>query len=110
MWDGLIGPLERYDATRGTDLVETLTAFLESNGQWQATADRLHIHVNTLRQRLGRIEELTGRSLGSMDARVDLFLALRTRALRWNGGKVRARRGANEVVSTPHDLSWRRAI
>jgi hypothetical protein len=38
--------------------------------------------LNTLRQRLARIEGLSGRSLSSMDARVDLFLALRTRALR----------------------------
>ena len=81
MWDGLIGPLEAYDRRRGTDLIGTLTAFLDSNGQWQATAEALHIHVNTLRQRLGRIEELTGRTLSSMDGRVDLFLALRTRAL-----------------------------
>ena len=82
MWDRLVGPLQAYDERRSTDLVPTLTAFLESNGAWQATADALHIHVNTLRQRLARIEELTGRSLQSMDGRVDFFLALRARALR----------------------------
>jgi DNA-binding PucR family transcriptional regulator len=34
--------------------------------------------VNTLRLRLGRIEELTGRDLSSMDDRVDFWIALRT--------------------------------
>jgi hypothetical protein len=77
----LLDPIVQYDARRGSELLETLTAFLESNGQWQATASVLHIHVNTLRHRIARIEELTGRSLDTMDGRVDLFLALRARGL-----------------------------
>jgi sugar diacid utilization regulator len=44
----------------------------------QASAEALRVHVNTLRRRLARIEELTGRSLHSMEARVGFFLALRT--------------------------------
>ncbi|BBL80203.1 hypothetical protein RxyAA322_20570 [Rubrobacter xylanophilus] len=77
--DALLGPLEAYDAAHGTALLETLKEFLASGGRWQETAHRLHIHVNTLRHRLARCEELTGRSLSSMDDRVDLYLALRTR-------------------------------
>ncbi len=77
--DTLIRPLAQHDARRHTDLVETLDSFLGSGGRYQATADRLHLHVNTLRLRLARIEELTGRDLGSMDDRVDFWIALRTR-------------------------------
>jgi PucR family transcriptional regulator, purine catabolism regulatory protein len=57
--------------------VHTLEPFLRSGGQWQATAGALTIHVNTLRHRLKRVEELTGRSLQRMEDRVDFFLALR---------------------------------
>jgi PucR family transcriptional regulator, purine catabolism regulatory protein len=77
--DALLRPLEEHDARRHTDLLGTLDAFLGSGGQWQATADGLHIHVNTLRHRLARVEQLTGRSLSSMEDRVDLFIALRSR-------------------------------
>lgn len=75
----LLGRLEAYDAAQQTDLLETLQAFLEESGNWAGTAERLHVHVNTLRYRLKRIEELTGRSLNSWDERVDFMLALRMR-------------------------------
>ncbi|GAA0928417.1 PucR family transcriptional regulator [Nonomuraea longicatena] len=75
----LLGPLENYDAAHQTDLLETLQAFLEESGNWAATAERLHVHVNTLRYRLRRIEDLTGRSLTAWDERVDFLLALRMR-------------------------------
>lgn len=75
----LLGRLESYDTTNQTDLLETLETFLEESGSWTTTAERLHVHVNTLRYRLKRIEELTGRSLNSWDERVDFLLALRMR-------------------------------
>ena len=78
--DTLVRPLEEHDARRRTDLLRTLELFLGSGGRYQQTADELHLHVNTLRQRLARIEKLTGRSLDSMDDRVDLWIALRSRA------------------------------
>jgi len=77
--DTLIHPLEQHDARRRTGLVQTLDLFLGSGGRYQATADALHVHVNTLRLRLARIEEITGRDLDSMDDRVDFWIALRTR-------------------------------
>jgi sugar diacid utilization regulator len=73
----LLGPLVEYDERRKTELVQTLDVFLRSSGQWQEAASQLNVHVNTLRYRLARIEELTGRSLDSMESRVDFFLALR---------------------------------
>ncbi|MFI9555093.1 PucR family transcriptional regulator [Nonomuraea endophytica] len=75
----LLGTLEAYDAAHQTDLLETLQAFLEESGNWTSTSERLHVHVNTLRYRLKRIEELTGRSLNSWDQRVDFMLAVRMR-------------------------------
>jgi DNA-binding PucR family transcriptional regulator len=75
----LLGPLVEHDARRHTELVRTLELFLESGCAYQSTAEALHVHVNTLRGRLGRIEELTGRSLSDMETRVDFFIALRSR-------------------------------
>jgi PucR family transcriptional regulator, purine catabolism regulatory protein len=75
----LLRPLEEHDARRHTQLVETLDAFLGSGGRWQETALALHVHVNTLRHRLARVEQLTGRRLDSMEDRVDFFIALRAR-------------------------------
>ncbi len=73
----LLDPLFEYDRRHQSELVRTLATFLECTGSWHACADRLHIHVNTVRYRIRRVEELTGRDLSSMADRVDLFLALR---------------------------------
>jgi sugar diacid utilization regulator len=73
---GLLAPLTDYDVRHGSDLVQTLRVFLEANGAWQQAAASLHVHVNTLRYRMGRIEDLTRRDVSSMRDRVDLFLAL----------------------------------
>ena len=78
----LLQPLIAHDANRHSDLVHTLQRFLALNGQFQVAADDLHIHVNTLRQRLNRIEELTGRDLSLMHNKVDFWLALEARKLR----------------------------
>ncbi|HEX9043609.1 MAG TPA: PucR family transcriptional regulator ligand-binding domain-containing protein [Candidatus Limnocylindrales bacterium] len=75
----LLRPLEAHDAKRNTNLVETLERFLTSGGEYQSTADALHVHVNTLRLRLARIESLTGRRLASMEDRVDFWVALKSR-------------------------------
>lgn len=75
----LIDPLERYDTTHHSQLVDSLRSFLEHSCSWSVTARELFIHVNTLRYRMERVEQLTGRSLASMADRVDLYLALRTR-------------------------------
>lgn len=74
--ESLMAPLEEYDARHGASLVTTLREFLETGGRWQETADLLHVHVNTLRNRLERVESLTGRRLDVTPDRVDLWLAL----------------------------------
>ncbi|WP_043618445.1 PucR family transcriptional regulator [Nonomuraea candida] len=76
--DHLLGPVEEYDARHGSELLRTLDIFLETCGSWQRTADELYVHVNTLRYRMQRIEELTGRRMSSMRDRTDLYLALRS--------------------------------
>lgn len=80
--DGVLGRLREHDRRRGGDLEPTLRTFLDLDGSYAATADRLHVHVNTLRQRLTRITELTGRDPRRTSDRVDLVLALEADALR----------------------------
>lgn len=75
--DRLLGPVLAYDRDRQAELVVTLRTFLDCSGSWQECAQLLSVHVNTLRYRLQRIEQLTGRDLSRFDDRVDLFLALR---------------------------------
>ncbi|MEO3755585.1 PucR family transcriptional regulator [Streptomyces sp. B6B3] len=79
--DALLAPLREHDTARGARLEATLRAFLEHEGQFAAAADALYIHVNTLRKRLSRISELTGRDVLRLEGRVDVFLALRADAL-----------------------------
>jgi sugar diacid utilization regulator len=75
----LIGVLEIYDNEHQSDLVGTLTSFLNASGSWNRCAEQLHIHVNTLRYRLQRVEQLTGHSLATLHDRVDFCLALNIR-------------------------------
>ncbi|MFG1795855.1 PucR family transcriptional regulator [Nocardia sp. NPDC049149] len=75
----LLDPLTTYDQDNRADLVHTLETFLEVSGSWTKCAELLHVHVNTLRYRIQRIEELTGRDLSRLEDRVDFFLALALR-------------------------------
>ena len=73
----LLGPLLAYDERHRAELLPTLREFLACSGSWHACAARMYVHVNTVRYRIRRIEELTGRDLSSLDDQVDFFLALR---------------------------------
>ncbi|MBL1076489.1 PucR family transcriptional regulator ligand-binding domain-containing protein [Nocardia sp. 2] len=75
----LLDPLINYDKDNRADLVHTLETFLEVSGSWTKCAELLHLHVNTLRYRIQRIEELTERDLSRLEDRVDFFLALALR-------------------------------
>jgi purine catabolism regulator len=75
----VLGPLEAYDRTHHTDLMKTLETFFHFECHWVKTAKELYVHVNTLRNRLSRVEELTGRRLSSMSDRVDFYIALASR-------------------------------
>jgi len=77
--DRLLGPLLAYDQRHRAELLPTLREFLACSGSWNACAARMYVHVNTVRYRIRRIEELTGRDLSCLDDQVDFFLALRIR-------------------------------
>jgi GAF domain-containing protein len=68
--------LIEYDRRRGAALVETLERFLADRGSVAASARALYIHPNTVRQRLERIERVTGLDLGKEDL-LSLELALK---------------------------------
>ncbi len=79
--DSILGPIEAGDGHYGGELMRSLEAFIEENGQWERAARRLYCHRHTLRYRIRRVEELTGRSLGSARDRIEFWLALRGREL-----------------------------
>lgn len=78
---GTLGPLLDYDARRGTDLVRTLGAYFGCGGSLTRAKDELHVHVNTVVQRLERIQALLGRDWNSPERALELQLALRLHLL-----------------------------
>ncbi|MBO2458941.1 PucR family transcriptional regulator [Actinomadura violacea] len=73
----LLDPLRKYDEVHKADLIRTLETFLQNSGSWTKCAEQLHLHVNSVRYRIQRIQDLTGRDLARLEDRVDFFLALR---------------------------------
>jgi purine catabolism regulator len=79
--DSILGPIEQSEGYYGGELMRSLEAFIEENGQWERAAKRLFCHRHTLRYRIRRVEELTGRDLASARDRIEFWLALRGREL-----------------------------
>jgi len=79
--DSILAPIEEGEGAYGGELMRSLEAFIECNGQWERAARQLYCHRHTLRYRIRRVEELTGRSLDSARDRIDFWLALRGREL-----------------------------
>jgi PucR family transcriptional regulator, purine catabolism regulatory protein len=79
--ESLLGPIENGEGHYGGELVRSLEAFIECNGQWEAAARRLYCHRHTLRYRIRKVEELTGRDLASARDRIEFWLALRGREI-----------------------------
>jgi len=79
--DSILGPIEASEGHYGGELMRSLEAFIEENGQWERAARRLYCHRHTLRYRIRRVEELTGRDLSSARDRIEFWLALRGREL-----------------------------
>ena len=59
----VLGPIEDGDAEYGGELLRSLEAFIEQNGQWERAAREVYCHRHTLRYRMRKVEELTGRDL-----------------------------------------------
>ncbi|BBY48095.1 hypothetical protein MARA_15630 [Mycolicibacterium arabiense] len=72
-----LGALIDYDAAKSSDLVHTLSYYLECGGNYDESATALHVHRSTLRYRLGRIADLTGFDLRDVDTRFNLHAATR---------------------------------
>ncbi|GGS56795.1 helix-turn-helix domain-containing protein [Actinokineospora fastidiosa] len=76
-----LGPVFDYDRDRGTELIRTLEAYFTSGCSLPRTKDLLHIHVNTVGQRLDRIGRLLGPDWQSPDRILEIQLALRLHSL-----------------------------
>jgi len=79
--EGLLEPISRGEGEYGGELLRSLEAFIENNGNWERAARQLYCHRHTLRYRIRKIEELTGRDLSRATDRIELWLALRAREL-----------------------------
>ena len=75
--EAVLGNLIKYDRQHQSNLINTLQTYSKCNSDHQLTTSELHIHPNTLSYRLGRIEEIIGRSLNRTDDWLDIQLALR---------------------------------
>ncbi|MEV4945604.1 GAF domain-containing protein [Streptomyces sp. NPDC053755] len=76
-----IGEVVAYDARRGTDLVRTMDAYFASGMSPARTKDDLHVHVNTVAQRIERIGRLLGPDWQSPARALEIQLALRLHAM-----------------------------
>jgi DNA-binding PucR family transcriptional regulator len=74
-----LGTLLDYDTKRRTDLVLTLTRYLEHGGNYDATAKAVAVHRSTLKYRLQRIREISGHDLADPETQFNLQLATRAR-------------------------------
>jgi sugar diacid utilization regulator len=72
-----LGALAEYDERKNTELVKTLTQYLQHGGGYEATSRALSVHRSTLKYRLQRIRELTGFDLGDPETHFNLELATR---------------------------------
>lgn len=71
---GRLGLLHLRDTTHNTCYVATLAAYLDLFGDISAAAERLHIHPNTLRYRVNKLQEISGLDLADPAERLDLML------------------------------------
>jgi sugar diacid utilization regulator len=72
-----VEPLVAYDDQYETELVRTVEAFLDNDGNVAGTAQKLFTHRHTIRYRLERVRELSGLDVGSTDGREKLSLGLK---------------------------------
>jgi PucR family transcriptional regulator, purine catabolism regulatory protein len=79
--DSLLGPLDAYDRDQHGELLPSLQAFIQHNSRWETASADLFVHRHTLRYRIRKVEELTGRDLSSSFDRMEFWLALRARDL-----------------------------
>jgi hypothetical protein len=76
-YEETVAPLSAYDEQYETDLVTTIEAYLENDGNVTPTADQLFTHRHTVRYRLERVKELSGHDITSTEGREKLGLGLK---------------------------------
>jgi PucR family transcriptional regulator, purine catabolism regulatory protein len=77
----VLGPVESDEGEYGDELLRSLDVFIEQNGHWEKAAQALYCHRHTLRYRIKRVEQLTGRDFSQARDRIEFWLALRGREL-----------------------------
>ena len=77
----VLGPVESDEGEYGDELLRSLDVFIEQNGHWEKAAQVLYCHRHTLRYRIKRVEQLTGRDFSHARDRIEFWLALRGREL-----------------------------
>ncbi len=94
----ILGPVLALPESECDNILSTLRVWFAEDGATSVAAEKMHVHRNTVRYRLRRLEELTGRSLGQPTGLAELYLALEaTRILRLHGAK-------QPGTATRHDL------
>lgn len=79
--DSVLAGVVEGEPDYADELLRSLDAYIEHNGHWERAAAQVFCHRHTLRYRIRRVEELTGRSLANPRARIEFWLALRGREL-----------------------------
>lgn len=79
--DAALSPLDAHDQQHGSELVRTLSVYLDHTSNSESAARELGIHRHTMRARLAKIGELTGRELSEAADLLELWLACEFRAL-----------------------------
>ncbi|MFC9977435.1 helix-turn-helix domain-containing protein [Spirillospora sp. NPDC127200] len=82
-----IGPVMEYDRVHRSELLQTLEAFCANNQNTKNTAQALHLHANTVTQRLNRITRLLGDSWRQADRLLEVHIALRLLKVSNQGGE-----------------------
>lgn len=78
-YNDMLGKLEENDQNNGTDYLDFLNAYLNSNCNINDTADALFIHRNTVVYKIKKINELLDCDLSDIEVRVQLYLAAMVR-------------------------------
>ena len=80
-YNATLKPLVDYDRKKSTELVKTLEAYFDFNGNFKKISNELFAHYNTVLYRMQRIREVTGMDLENFDDRLNLEIAVKIRKL-----------------------------
>lgn len=72
-----LGELEEFDAENETDMLQTLQVYIAENGNLKSTADQLFIHINTLRNRIKKIESILHIDFQNYEDLVNVYISLK---------------------------------